>query len=323
MIFAFARTGLEVFIINKIRNYFLIRELSSHLIGYRKHLPEKLKYRIISYTRIASLPNLWFSELRGFRLSKDETLANRYLGASTPVFDDLLDFEGYSYNEVLEIIRNENDINNESLLLLKYLYENILARLKDPELFYNYLDKTAEAQMMSIRQKDNSNLTTEEIRDITYKKGGYSTLLYRSLLSNKLLPGEEEAVYHLGALLQLMNDIFDIYDDYKSEQQTLATAANDINPLNQEYRDLIDKTLGLFRNLQYPEERIKKALNILTTVISRGCVCLNRFLALQGSNNVFNIKDFSRRDLLCDMEKIPNIRRNLSAGKELIRGQLP
>jgi hypothetical protein len=320
MIFAFARTGLEVFVINKIRNYFLIKELASYLAGYRKNLPEKLKSRIKSYSRIASLPNLWFSELRGYSLGRDETLANRYLGASTPIFDDLLDYEGYSYNELLEIIRNDNDIDNESLLLLKYLYDNILSRLKDPALFHHYLAKTAEAQMMSIRQKDNSSLTTDEIRDITFKKGGHSTLLYRSLLSNKLLAGEEEAVYHLGGLLQLMNDIFDIYDDYNNEQQTLATTANDINPLNKEYRILIGKTLDLFRNLEYHKERIEKALDSITTVISRGCVCLDRLLALQGNNNVFNIKEYSRRDLVCDMEKIPNIRRNLSASNEIIKG---
>ncbi len=323
MIIAFCRTGFEVFVLNKIRNRFLIKELSSCLNEYQKNLPVKLRSRIKSYTRIATLPNLWFSELRGYRLSEYEKLANRYLGASTPLFDDLIDHEGYTYNEVLKAIRNKNPVNDESLLLLKYLYNNISAKIKNPELFKQYLDKTAEAQMMSTRQKNNSNLTTEEIRNITYKKGGYATLLYRSLLSNKLLPGEEEAVYHLGALLQLMNDIFDIHKDYNNEQQTLATAANDINLLHREYTGLIDKTLKLFRSLSYTRERIEKAIDRIIAVISRGCVCLSQLSALQGRSDVFNINYFSRRDLVCDMEKISNIRRSLSLSVEIKRGQLP
>ena len=317
MVSAFIRTGFEVFVLNKIRNYFLTRELSSCLNRYQKHLPPELRSRIKSYTRIATLPNLWFSVLRGCRLSEDERLANRYLGASTPVFDDLVDNEGYTYDEVMEVIKDDKQVDNESLVLLKYLYDNITAKINDPGLFNKYLQETARAQMISTRQKDNSNITAGEIRNITYDKGGYAALLYRSVLSNNLLPGEEEAVYHLGALLQLMNDIFDIHDDYKNEQQTLATASNDIKLLHSEYKGLIDKTLKLLRSLSYPRENIESSLSMIIAVISRGCVCLERLLALQGNNDVFHLRYYTRRDLLCDMEKIPNIRRSLTLSMEI------
>ncbi len=324
MINAFISLGFEVFVLNRIRNYFLFRELSSCMNEYNKHLPLKLKTRIKSYTRIASLPNLWFSELRGYPLSRDEILANRYLGASTPLFDDLLDHEGYSYREVLEAIGNDKENKNESLVLLKYLNANISPGIKNPELFRHYLQKTAEAQKMSTRQKDNSNLTTEEIRDITYKKGGYATLLYRSVLANELLPGEEEAIYHLGALLQMMNDIFDVYEDHKNEQQTLATVARDIGLLKHEYDGLTEKTLRLFRNVEYQHEKIEKALQKIIPVISRGCVCLEQLLALQGGNKaVFDTGHYTRRELLCDMEKISNIRRSMVISRKIAKGQLP
>lgn len=323
MISAFARTGFEVFVKNRIRNYYLIKELSSYLNKYQKHLTIDLKTRIESYTYIASIPNLWFSELRGYRLSTDEILANRYLGACTPVFDDLLDSEGCSYNEIMELIRNNKSTENESLLLLKYFNEKINEKAKNPDLFRHYLEKTTEAQMMSIRQKGSSKLTHEEIRDIIYKKGGYATLLFRSLLSNKPVANEEEAIYHLGALLQMMNDLFDIYEDHKNGLQTLASVANDINPLKREYIDLIDKTIILFRNLDYRPKRIRKTLYKIITVVSRGCVCLNQLLALQGDKGNFNAGNFTRRDLICDMEKISNIRRSLAISKEIKRGQPP
>ncbi len=318
MIFAFARTGFEVFVLNKIRNYFLIKELSSYLSKHQKHLTVPLKTRIESYTKIASIPNLWFSGLRGYRLSKDEILANRYLAASTPVFDDLLDYEGYSYNEVMELTRNNKSKKNESLLLLKYFKEKINENAKNPDLFRYYLEKTAEAQMKSLRQKGNSNLTNDEIRDLTYKKGGYATLLFRSLLSNKPVANEEEAIYHLGALLQMMNDIFDIYEDHKNGLQTLASVANDINPLKREYTNLVDKTIVLFRNLNYHPKRIGKTLDKIITVISSGCVCLDPLLALQGDKGNFDAGNFTRSDLICDMEKISNIRRSLAISREII-----
>ena len=323
MISAFARTGFEVFVLNKIRNYFLIKELSSYLSKHQKHLTIDLKTRIESYTYIASIPNLWFSGLRGYPPGKDEILANRYLGACTPVFDDLTDSGGYSFHKVLNAIEDNKGNMNESLLLLRYFNEKINEKAKNPDLFRHYLEKTTEAQMMSIRQKGSSKLTHEEIRDITYKKGGYATLLFRSLLSNKPVANEEEAIYHLGALLQMMNDIFDIYEDHRNGLQTLASVTNDINLLKHEYIELIDKTIILFRNLDYHPKRIRKTLDKIITVISRGCVCLNQLLALQGDKGNFDAGNFTRGDLICDMEKISNIRRSLAISKEIKRGQPP
>jgi hypothetical protein len=72
--------------------------------------------------------------------------------------------------------------------------------------------------------------------------------------------------------------------------------------------------------LNYQPKQIQKTLNKIITVVSRGCVCLEQLLALQGDNGRFDAGNFTRRELVCDMEKISNIRRSLLISREIQRG---
>lgn len=53
-------------------------------------------------------------------------------------------------------------------------------------------------------------------------------MLYRSVLGTPLISGEEDAIYLLGSILQLANDMFDVYKDFKNGQQTVFTNTEDV-----------------------------------------------------------------------------------------------
>ncbi len=302
--------GIKIYLINGYRNRILINELNSFLKQSDLTLSSKHISRISFYTIQSCITNSWFSKLRGTTLSNEEIQRGLYLGAFTPIYDDLMDSSGLTHSELVSFIENGKEKSSVSFLLLQYLFNKLNKNTKDFHLFEHYFKIAGEAQTESLKQINEEKLTNSELRKISYDKGGYFTLLYRSVLNNPLIVNEEKAIYSLGNILQLTNDIFDAHKDYHNKQQTLVNYSQSINDLNNEFLELTDSTIKQFCNLAYPSKNIKSALNEIIPIIARGIVCLDQFLKLQENNNgIFEIEKFSRKELICDMEKIKNIKK--------------
>lgn len=84
-----------------------------------------------------------------------------------------------------------------------------------------------------------------------------------------LLAGEEEAIYQLGYLLQLTNDVFDVHKDFLNKQQTLVTNASDIRLLFDEYKQGWKEVTTKFFNLKYDQKNITKFLLQVSTILAR------------------------------------------------------
>ena len=300
--------GIKIYLINKFRNRILINELNSHLKQSGHRLRSKHISRISFYTIQSCITNSWFSKLRGIAASNEEIQRGLYLGAFTPIYDDLMDSSGLTHSELISFIENGNTKSSVSFRLLQYLYNKLKKNTKNFNIFEHYFKIAGEAQTESLKQIKEKQLTNNELRKISFDKGGYFTLLYRSILDNPLIEREEKAIYSLGNLLQLTNDIFDTHKDYKNKQQTLVNNSQDLSNLNNEFLVLTDNTIKEFCNLAYPSKNIKSVLNEIIPVIARGIVCLDQFLKLQENNNgVFEIEKFTRKELICDMENLKNI----------------
>ena len=304
--------GIKIYAINRFRNYKLIKELNSFLKQSGLQLTSTQISRISFYTIQSCITNSWFSKLRGFSPSNEEIQTGLYLGAFTPIYDDLMDSSGFTHSELINSIENKNEKSSISFQLLQYLFNKLKQNTNSFNLFNHYFNIAGEAQTESLKQIGKIKLTDNELRKISYDKGGYFTLLYRSVLNNHLIENEEKAIYSLGNILQLTNDIFDTYKDHQNKQQTLVNISQDLNNLNNEFLDLTDKTIKEFCKLDYPSKNIKSALYEIIPIISRGIVCLDQLLKLQKSNNgIFEIEKFSRKELICDMEKIQNIKKSI------------
>ena len=93
---------------------------------------------------------------------------------------------------------------------------------------------------------------------------------------------------------------------------TLVTRANHIRDLKAIYQNQLDKAFSAIKSLPYPDHNKKLYLRKLSLGISRCMVCLDQLENLEKRNrNVFSAADFSRRELVCDMEKPGNLLRSL------------
>jgi len=227
-----------------------------------------------------------------------------YLGAITGLFDDFFDKKKMSESYIKNLINNPQDEvgNDSNERLFINFYKKALENSVDINLVKNYFLKVFEAQIISKNQM-HQDIKQDEIKNITYQKGGISILFYRSPFSEYLNKEEETMIYKLGSLGQFENDIFDIYKDYKDGIKTLATTETKINNLRKIYKSLMKEIFYLVHKTSYPIKNKIKFLRFISLIICRGIVCLD-FLEKNEklTNKVFTIEDYERKDLICNME---------------------
>ncbi len=158
-------------------------------------------------------------------------LANLYFGLSHPIYDVLFDNAEISdfkdderINRLSRLVQRDYSIENpsamESLLIkiVKGLEASIPSQNVEP--FFYYLLKLHEAQVDSIRQ--HLPISPKELRRTTFRKGGYSMVLYALLADHDFSQDEIDAYFLEGAMLQNLDDFSDIAEDKKEGISTLA-----------------------------------------------------------------------------------------------------
>ncbi|RLD81762.1 MAG: hypothetical protein DRJ15_03560 [Bacteroidetes bacterium] len=251
--------------------------------------------------------------LRGTPMNERERRASSYQGALTGLYDDFFDKTHLTEDEIRAMMddpaRYKASSSLESLFIqcLQEVHKN----LYDKALFNVYFDRVFSAQIESKKQA-NEGLSHATIKKITFLKGGNSVLFYRSIFEHSLQEGEEEALFHIGALMQVGNDIFDVYKDEKAGIRTLPTSCAQIDDVRIIFTTQLNKSIGLIRNTGYRQQDISRFINKLVLGISRCFVCMDQLESLQQkTGGRFLPSEYSRKELICDMEKPGNIIRAL------------
>ena len=292
---------------NKRNTHALFEELEAHLNPKGFTLSNEHRKRIAFYTAQSALTNYWFSTLRGKKPTASETKLGLYLGAYTPITDDLMDNTGSTYQQLRTIAPD----SSAEACIFNYLWEKLQPSLNTNSLFALYFEKAHEAQNESLVQMESTPLGLDELREITFNKGAYATLLYRFLLQNEAKSGEIDAIYTLGAILQVMNDLFDIYKDYHHGAQTLVTNTADIHFIKKTLDELETKFRSQFFALDYPPRQKKKAWLAIMAIVTRGHIASKHYLDLQGNSAKIDIATYPRKPLIVDMEKLGNVWKNV------------
>jgi hypothetical protein len=246
--------------------------------------------------------------LKGNQMSEKERFAMTCLGTLTGLFDDFFDKRNMTVSRIKLLIENsiEDQSANSNERLFIILYNNVLENCSDIDLVKNYCTKVFEAQILSKRQLQ-SDISRDELKDITSQKGGVSILLYSSTLKDSLTEGEKNILFKLGGIGQLENDIFDVYKDYAAGIQTLVTTETKINNLRKTYTILIEEIFGLVHQTNYLLKNKQDFLRIVALVVCRAYVCLDLLEKNEKStNNIFSIANYKKSDLICDMENFVN-----------------
>jgi len=249
-----------------------------------------------------------FSVLRGTPLKERERYCLTYLGGISGLLDDLFDDPLKKVDHLEEFILHPENLvplnKHEQLLLHMYIkglsYSTHPGKLKAQAL------EVFKAQQKSIQQRKDL-LSPETIKELTWNKGGTSFYFYRLCLEDQPSLQEEEMLFHLGGLMQLGNDIFDVWEDFKEETQTMATRCTTIAELREAFKKELDLFYNLAFETPYPRKQISRFLKITTLALARVFVCLDQFEDLEcSSRNRFRIENYSRKQLICDMQKPVN-----------------
>lgn len=250
-----------------------------------------------------------FAVLMNRKLTKIERIAVTQLAAATPIFDDYFDAEVLQLDTLSTMIAHPETFEATTTIerVLVELLVSIKQKVPDFPFFMEICQKVFEAQVASKKQKS-EQLSAAQIRKITYDKGGYSALLFQSVIGQRPAENELNAIYHLGGLAQLLDDIFDVYEDAQEQIQTLATTQTQVAQLTQTFESDLAYLCSAFHGLGLQPSIVRKFLHLQLFFFTITFVCLRQFQALQPTPDVpFNPKAFERKMLICDMEKISNM----------------
>ncbi|MFN8257537.1 MAG: hypothetical protein U0W24_17715 [Bacteroidales bacterium] len=305
MVKAFFKMFDEVYLKNNNR----VNEFHKTMKDGEQAEPEKkLLERMKSYMIQSAVTNLWFCTLHGKKATFAEMKNAILLGAITPVLDDLVDEYRLNSNEVWDAITGNSNKLPQKYDAAKFMY-NTLNQNSDNS-YKPFLSNALQSQDLSLLQLKNEKLGIDSLYKITLKKGGQWTLLYRSILANKLIKPEIEVVLQLGGLLQITNDAFDVYKDFKNGQQTIFTNAKDIKQIYDHFKNDCINFSTNFLKMDYRRKNKFLALAMIFTILSRAMVCQLQLIKCQvKTGNSFELEKYNRSELICDMEKpINNLR---------------
>jgi len=311
---------IKIYVFNKFRTNQLIKELNEYLNKFDLDLNKNQIKRIHFYTIQSCITNSWFCMLRGKKANSIERKHAIYLGAITPLLDDLVDLRKLNSIEIINLIQNGKSKNSTEILLIRYLYGKLL---KDCTAnFKLQFNQALKSQDISLKQLERQKLSESELFEITKNKGANWTLLYRTILKNELQHAEKEAISTLGELLQLTNDAFDVFKDFKNGQQTVFTNCYDLSPIYKQFNDLIWQMIEQFSKTEFSRKNTKRSIIQIMLVVSRGIVCLEQLLECQKrTHDLFQIEKYRRKELICDMEKPINIIKLFKTCKYQIESQ--
>ena len=257
-----------------------------------------------------------FCLLHGRKLSAEERVASTSQGAMTGLFDDFFDRDFLSESNI-ESLMNREQLKEQpsNQQLFTRFYQDAWQHCPQPMMMLECLRKVYDAQVKS-KQQTQLGISDAFIESVTIDKGGSSLIFYRSVFDPPPSTTETKMLFHLGALMQLCNDIFDVYKDRESGIQTMVTRARQIAPVKRYLSDGLATAAQLLRLTGFPVSQQNNFMHYLSVAIfNRAFVCLQQLEANEAlSGGEFKVSLYSRQQLICDMDTWKNKWRSLSPG---------
>jgi hypothetical protein len=273
-------------------------------------LSEKEDKRYKHYLFGTSYLSFIFCTLRDTNRTDDERYLFSNLAALTPFFDDLAD--AYRHKDDTGTVWHNNpetygqvaDERGLSLHLLQNIYKKL--PLQYLNTFKNMMHAVFNVETEG-RQQSEKTLSLAHIEHITADKGGYSVLLFRRLLAHDLGEKEHAALYQLGYLIQICDDILDVWFD---RQEGIATIPrylmeqNRLAELSFFFNLQVDKTHTTFKEMPYPQGRIETAFKMVHFLVSITRLALWQYEQLEKKYGTIPFD--MRKEMVLDMEQWGN-----------------
>jgi hypothetical protein len=216
--------------------------------------------------RVSTLVGGFLEAITEQKLAKTD-LENLFLGgALTPLFDEFCDKYNYSNHQLGQLINYQyNEPENPKVELFTTLLKLLRNRKNESSCLEQHIRHIVDIQIISKFQKTSTDFSL--IKEITFKKGGYSMLAYASCTNLVLTEIQNTVLYNFGSFIQLLDDIFDVGQDIKEGNNTLVTTnILDIDQVIAEFYQLISKNCEEIEKLcssRYNKLRIYQIYTLL------------------------------------------------------------
>lgn len=250
-----------------------------------------------------------FAKFENRTTNTKERENNKLYFVLASLYDDLMD-----ENIVSQAVLNEMFLNpaqatpcsfSETVLIDTHL--KLLSLVHHKKAYQKVLNSIHQAQIDSLEQL-NSDISLDRILSITERKGGYSLLMCRHYIEISNNENIDNCWYHLGGMIQMTNDLYDIHKDTVAGIHTFANTQNEYDKIRDQYVSQIHKYKISVEKLDYDDSKKLTFQIKLSLIPALGYVALENLKHLQGKNERLNsFKDYPRKDLIIDMEKIKNI----------------
>ncbi len=164
-------------------------------------------------------------------LSEKERLLVFALSALHPAQDDLIDDIGCSIDDgkVIEKILKGESVKDKSvsdsvkpiISLINIIYKYFKPK-KHPFLVKIFTE-LHKWQIVSKKQKEDSDISIQDLLKISFMKGGYAFAFYGYVSQGSMTISQFRHFFTMGAIFQIMDDFHDIEDDIKNENLTVFT----------------------------------------------------------------------------------------------------
>ena len=304
------RVYKEIKVQKQFNKDFLIPYLNQLEIKYSGRFRDEQKQKILNYYGLF-IPSFLcsnYKKLQGKKLTDDERKRATLFGILTPVGDDLFDEDKLDIESIKTITFTPENYTAStfSAHVAKEIQAFLLQHVPHKAAYLEASKNVLDIQIETVKQTRPDN-TRQELEKITYTKGAVSVIIYHHCLDDLADEQMKEALFLIGSLYQLGNDIFDLYKDVRDNIYTLINTCDDFKTFRKSFLERVQLQNQKIMALPYAEKNKKEFCFVMNTINARALVALDQFISLQKkTGSKIDWWKLQRKDMIVDMEKPVN-----------------
>lgn len=268
-----------------------------------------VKRTVVNFTGFVPLVYNAFTRLHGrnSNLAEKERLVLYFL--CSVIFDDFTDKKELTDHELYQIYYHPESYQPKRIEEKIFLYAHLQLKsyVRDKAYYQEVLTELFQVQVESANQF-NSDISNEDLKRITFAKGGSSTLFCHFYLDIDASELEQKCWRQLGVLFQLTDDLLDIWEDLQSAQDTLPTRIKDSKTFDVFYMQQMEKMKLLIAQLPFSYKYKEQMIFSVVSVCSVGKKAIHQLSLIQGNQSELgDLKQIERKALIVDMAKLSNM----------------
>lgn len=283
----------------------LLKEVKPKFQNWDVLIDAENQRRMRGYILIQTLWTAGFCLLRGERIKDNELKAIVNISALAPLYDDFFDKVEMPSQKIHALVNTPFDYKPDSEIEMLFLEfsKRIHENVHDVPFYLENAKNVFKAQYESKKLVSENLLDRDFVREVAFNKGGKTVICMCNLLNEKLSNEEYKLMHQLGGVAQYLDDIFDLREDYLEGRQTLANPIQNASSLK---RSFLDEIKNFKRNLEisaYTKSDKMAFFVPISYILGATLLCTRRYELLeQKTNGEFKIEEYSREDLVVDMD---------------------